>query len=58
MPESKEYMIEYILTQVRFVRVWADTVDEAMKEVVNNHDIYSSDRVKESVVIMSAVEDN
>jgi len=52
-----DFIIEYVLTQVRVVRLTANTMSEAQKEIKNWHEQHNSERINESVIIYKCDKD-
>jgi hypothetical protein len=52
-----EYIVEYIVTQVRFARVNADSAQSAHDEVTSWHEQMDTNKVSETVIIRSVNED-
>lgn len=52
-----EYIVTYVVTQVRFVRLLADSEPQARDEIRVYHEQHDSERVSEAVQIISAEKD-
>jgi hypothetical protein len=52
-----EFIIEYVVTQVRVVRITANSHEEAANEVKEFHEQHNSEKLTESIILISNEED-
>jgi hypothetical protein len=52
-----EYRVEYVVTQYRFARVEANTLQEASQKIKEYHEQENSDKMLESVLVVNVDED-
>jgi len=52
-----DYIVDYVVTSVRSVRIIANTPEDAEREVKQYHQQMESEMIKEAVIILMTEED-